>query len=279
MPDLRQLIDLNYLSMTLVTVIVFFLVALGISCAFVIFILKHVREYAIVKAMGVTPVETILLIATEVILLNLVAACAGVLLGVAVVAIVGRSGSGKTTLLHCAGGLEPPDSGRVTCFGEEIHALSRRELALFLRRSVGFVFQLGNLLSYLTVAENIALPMALNGIPRRERRRRTAALLERVGLGERGPALPRELSGGEMQRISFARAVAHRPKMVLADEPTANLDSATGRDLMALMQEIVREQRCTLLVATHDPAVEAIADEVLRLHDGRVVHGEGSPGL
>lgn len=127
-------------------------------------------------------------------------------------AVVGKSGSGKTTLLNCIGGLERPDSGRIACLGENIHELSRRALSMFQREHLGFVFQFGNLLSYLTVHENIEFPLALNRVPRRERDLRVSALLERIGLGNSARALPGELSGGEVQRISFARAVAHRDR-------------------------------------------------------------------
>lgn len=191
-------------------------------------------------------------------------------------AVAGRSGSGKTTLLNCLGGLERPDEGTILCDGIDLHALTRRRLSLFQRSNVGFVFQFGNLLSYLTVHENIAFPLALNGMRRVERELRVAALLERVGLAAAGPALPRELSGGETQRVSFARAVAHRPRLLLADEPTASLDTRTGRDVVALMVELVREQGCTLVVSTHDPAVMDAADRVVHLRDGALTEGAGA---
>lgn len=189
----------------------------------------------------------------------------------AAVAVVGRSGSGKTTLLNCLGGLERPDRGTIRCGDVNLHTLTRRGLSLFQRRSLGFVFQFGNLLSYLTVHENIAFPMALNGFSRPTREKRVGTLLERIGLQGAGPALPRELSGGEIQRVSFARAVAHGPQLLLADEPTASLDSCTGRGVVGLMLDLVRDQGCTLVVTTHDPVVMEFADRVVRLHDGRVV--------
>jgi putative ABC transport system ATP-binding protein len=186
-------------------------------------------------------------------------------------AVVGKSGSGKTTLLNCIGGLERPDRGTVTCLGQDIHALSRRSLSLFQRQHLGFVFQFGNLLSYLTVYENIDFPLALNGVPRRERDGRVLELLERVGLLDRQQALPRELSGGEVQRVSFARAVAHGPQVLLADEPTASLDSDTAHDLVQLMLDVVQEQASSLIVSTHDPVVIKLADNIMHLRDGRVV--------
>jgi len=189
-------------------------------------------------------------------------------------AVVGKSGSGKTTLLNCIGGLERPDTGTVTCLGQDIHALSRRSLSLFQRQHLGFVFQFGNLLSYLTVYENIDFPLALNGVPRKERDVRVLELLERVGLLDSQQALPRELSGGEVQRVSFARAIAHGPQVLLADEPTASLDSDTARDLVQLMVEVVQEQASSLIVSTHDPVVIDLADSIMHLRDGRVVDEE-----
>lgn len=189
-------------------------------------------------------------------------------------AVVGKSGSGKTTLLNCIGGLERPDRGSVICLGQDIHALSRRSLSLFQRQHLGFVFQFGNLLSYLTVYENIDFPLALNGVPGKERDGRVLELLERVGLLDSQQALPRELSGGEVQRVSFARAVAHGPQVLLADEPTASLDSDTARDLVQLMLDVVLEQASSLIVSTHDPVVIDLADNIMHLRDGRVVDEE-----
>lgn len=184
--------------------------------------------------------------------------------------IVGRSGSGKTTLLNCLGGLERIDRGSIVCNDIDISRLSGRPLALFQRRHVGFVFQFGNLISYLTVAENIGFPLVLNGIAGRKKARRIEELLERVGLPGTGRALPHELSGGEIQRVAFARAVAHGPRLLLADEPTASLDSATGRDVINLMFTMTALQRCTTIVATHDPDVIASAANRLVLKDGRI---------
>ena len=189
-------------------------------------------------------------------------------------AVVGKSGSGKTTLLNCIGGLERPDRGTVTCLGLDIHALSRCSLSLFQRQHLGFVFQFGNLLSYLTVYENIGFPLALNGVPKKERDGRVLGLLERVGLRDSQQALPRELSGGEVQRVSFARAVAHGPQVLLADEPTASLDSDTAHDLVQLMLDVVQEQASSLIVSTHDPVVIDLADDIMHLRDGKVVDEE-----
>lgn len=194
-------------------------------------------------------------------------------------AVVGKSGSGKTTLLNCIGGLERPDSGRIACLGENIHELSRRALSMFQREHLGFVFQFGNLLSYLTVHENIEFPLALNRVPRRERDLRVSALLERIGLGNSARALPGELSGGEVQRISFARAIAHRPQILLADEPTASLDSQTAHDLVQLMLDVVRDQAASLIVTTHDPVVIELTDSIMHLRDGKVVEESQTTAL
>jgi ABC-type lipoprotein export system ATPase subunit len=182
--------------------------------------------------------------------------------------ILGKSGSGKTTLLNCVGGLERPDRGTITCCGVEITSLSQRALSLFQRRNMGFVFQFGNLISYLTVAENIGFPLELTGISGKAKGRRIEEVLEGVGLSGTGDALPRELSGGEMQRIAFARAISHEPRILLADEPTANLDSKTAKELVALIFSITKEKGCTAVIATHDQEVTALGDHRLYLKDG-----------
>lgn len=183
--------------------------------------------------------------------------------------IAGRSGSGKTTLLNCIGILEKPEKGRVACAGIEVTKLSRRAAAQFRREQIGFVFQFANLVSYLSVRENIALPLELNHWPADARNRRVDALLDTVGMSGMGPAMPQELSGGETQRAAFARAIAHRPSILLADEPTASLDSEAGGRLIRLMQRMVGENGCTLIVATHDPDIIAAADDTFYLKDGR----------
>ena len=185
-------------------------------------------------------------------------------------AVVGKSGSGKTTLLNCVGGLENPDKGSVICFGLNIHALNAHQLSRFQRRDLGFIFQHGNLLSYLNVFENIGFPLTLNGITGGKQSRRVQALLERIGLSDAGRAQPHELSGGEIQRVAAARALAHYPKLLLADEPTASLDTETGRNLVDLMFEIGKEQDCTLLISTHDPELFPLADKDIHLKDGRI---------
>ncbi len=191
----------------------------------------------------------------------------------AMAAIVGKSGSGKTTLLNCLGGLDRPDSGSIACFGRDLLALSPRELSLFLRSSLGFVFQFGNLLSYLSVFDNVAFPLTLCGYPSAEKSRRVAGLLERIGLAGAGTALPHELSGGEVQRVAVARALAHRPRLLLADEPTASLDTATGKSLVNLMFSMGRENGCTMVLSTHDTEVMGLADQTIAIRDGMVQEG------
>ena len=184
------------------------------------------------------------------------------------VMLIGKSGSGKTTLLNCLGGLEKPDTGRVMCGGVDINALTAHELSLFHRSRVGFVFQSSNLISYLTVKENISIPLELNGISGLTRDRRVLELLSEIGLSGVGGAFPRELSGGETQRVAFARAIAHGPALLLADEPTASLDSATAGQLIQWIRDLSLKQGCTLVVATHDPEIMDIADHQLVLKDG-----------
>jgi len=189
-------------------------------------------------------------------------------------AIVGKSGSGKTTLLNCMGGLLRPDEGRVTCFGVEISRLGGKALSLFQRRNLGFIFQYGNLISCYSVFDNIAFPLVLAGVKRIERERRVAYLVERIGLHGAEGALPGELSGGEAQRVAAARAVAHSPGMLLADEPTASLDSETGRKLISLLLEITKEQKCALVLSTHDRELIGLCDRSIHIRDGRLFAGE-----
>lgn len=188
--------------------------------------------------------------------------------------LIGKSGSGKTTLLSCIGGLETPDKGTICCFGIPLHTLSAKALSRFQRKQVGFVFQSGNLLSYLTIYENIAFPLILNGETKHRIDLRVQALLEKTGLTGFGPALPRELSGGEIQRAAVARAMAHAPRLLLADEPTASLDSATGKALIQLMLSLGKDRGCTMLIATHDVELMTLSNETIQLRDGRTVGRE-----
>jgi ABC-type lipoprotein export system ATPase subunit len=184
-------------------------------------------------------------------------------------ALVGPSGSGKSTLLHLAGGLDRPDAGRVLVANHDLAVLSAAELARLRRRHVGFVFQFFHLIPTLTVAENVALPLTLDRVRHVEEAVRD--MLERVGLGHRHDHLPGELSGGEMQRAAIARALVARPQLILADEPTGNLDSTTGAAILALLAERVRETGAALLMVTHDATAAGRADRVVSLRDGRLV--------
>jgi len=188
------------------------------------------------------------------------------------VAILGPSGSGKSTMLALMAGLDRPSSGRVLLDGEPIQELSEDALALLRRRKVGFVFQSFQLLGNLTARENILLPMELIG--RRDARARAAALLGEVGLSERGHHYPSQLSGGEQQRVAVARAFAAEPSILLADEPTGNLDSATGRSLLDALARMRDRHGTTLVLVTHDPAVAATAERLVYLRDGRIEREE-----
>ena len=186
------------------------------------------------------------------------------------VALVGPSGSGKSTLLNLLGGLDRPSSGELWLNGMPLHSADDVARTRHRKEQVGFIFQSFNLLPRLTALENVAVPLMLAGVPKEERQARARALLERVGLGHRLDHYPAELSGGEQQRTAVARALIHNPGLILADEPTGNLDSVTGDDIMALLQTLNREQAITLVVVTHDPDVAAYADRIVRLHDGQI---------
>lgn len=195
-------------------------------------------------------------------------------------AVRGRSGSGKTTLLNLLGGLDRPTAGRVIVDGHEISSLSEDELVGVRRRTVAFVFQAFGLVPFLTAAENVEVPLRLVHAEPRERDARVADLLEIVGLGERARHRPHELSGGEQQRVALARALANRPSLLLADEPTGQLDSDTGHVIMLLLRSIVRHEGITAVVATHDPMMLDVADRVVELSDGRFVdHGVAAPSI
>jgi ABC-type lipoprotein export system ATPase subunit len=187
------------------------------------------------------------------------------------IAFVGKSGSGKTTLLNCIGGLLRPDAGTVSYFGSQINLFNRKEMALFQRQKLGFIFQYGNLLSYYTVYDNISFPLILNGMDKKKRERHVKYLLDRIGMTGLEKALPNELSGGEAQRVAAARAIAHSPQMLLADEPTASLDSETGKNLMELFFEMARENHCTLLLSTHDPELLHLCDQSFYMRDGKLI--------
>ena len=186
-----------------------------------------------------------------------------------VVAVTGPSGSGKSTLLGLIAGLDTPTAGTVVVNGAEVTRLGEAELARFRLATIGYVFQSYHLIPTLTAAENVAVPLELAGVPRPLAR--AAALLDAVGLGARAHHYPAQLSGGEQQRVALARAVALRPPLLLADEPTGNLDSATGAQIIELLLASARERGATLLLVTHDPALAERASRVIALRDGRVV--------
>ena len=187
------------------------------------------------------------------------------------VVLLGPSGSGKSTLLNLVAGIDRPDSGRVEVAGVGLHELNERERTLFRRRHLGFVFQFFNLLPTLTVLENLLLPIELKGRVDEGARRSALDLLARVGLDDRADAFPDRLSGGEQQRIAIARALVHEPDLILADEPTGNLDPETGERVLALINTLVRDEGRTLLAVTHSREVAASADRILRLDRGRLV--------
>jgi putative ABC transport system ATP-binding protein len=186
------------------------------------------------------------------------------------VAIMGPSGSGKSTLLHVIGALEPATSGTVALEGERYDGLEDDELTRLRRERMGFVFQFFNLLPSLSALENVMLPALIARSATDETRARAEELLRRVGLGDRAAHTPSELSGGEQQRVSIARALLLRPRLVLADEPTGNLDSHAGAEILRLLRELNRDEGVTVVMVTHDPTAAAIADRVVFLRDGRV---------
>ena len=188
------------------------------------------------------------------------------------VAVVGRSGSGKTTLLNLIGGLDRPDAGTVQVAGTEVTALDEQGLSRLRRDTISYVFQTFGLIPALTAAENVGLPLRLRRTPVPERERRVAQLLDLVGLRDHGRQRPAELSGGQQQRVGIARALAGSPRLLLADEPTGQLDAETGLSVMALLRAVVESEGVTAVIATHDPVMMSLADRVLTIADGRV-HG------
>jgi putative ABC transport system ATP-binding protein len=186
------------------------------------------------------------------------------------VALLGRSGSGKSTMLNLVSGIDRPDEGVVRVAGADLTAMDERERTLFRRRHIGFVYQFFNLIPTLTVAENVALPLDLLDVPASDQARRVETLLSEVGLEALGAAFPDRLSGGEQQRVAVARALVHEPRLVLADEPTGNLDAETGQAVLDLLERLVRSRGRTMLVVTHSREVAAFADRVVTLDHGRL---------
>ena len=208
-----------------------------------------------------------------------VAALRGVSLSVAegeFVALQGTSGSGKSTLLNLFGGLDRPTSGEVIFDGRSLAPLNKKEMARYRRHSVGMIFQNFNLIPTMTAAENVALALAFGGLRGREREERTRELLSRVGLGDRLTHRPSELSGGEQQRVAIARALSNRPRALLADEPTGNLDSTRAEELLGLLREMVGRDRLTILMVTHDRELATrFADRTIYMKDGAIMGDEG----
>ena len=186
-------------------------------------------------------------------------------------ALCGRSGSGKTTLLNVIGGLDTPTGGTVSVAGREVTRMTERERMELRRDTIAFIFQSFGLIPMLSAAENVGIPLRITGTPPAERDRRVATMLAIVGLSEHAAHRPDELSGGQQQRIAIARALAGRPQLLIADEPTSQLDLETGLQIMRLLLTVVRSEGITALVATHDEALMDLADEVIRLEDGRIV--------
>jgi putative ABC transport system ATP-binding protein len=185
------------------------------------------------------------------------------------VAIVGPSGSGKSTLMNLLGCLDTPTEGTYAIGGDNVAGVTRDTLAEIRNRRVGFVFQNFNLLPHITAQENVELPMLFGGIPPKDRRARAIELLTKVGLGDRVDHKPTELSGGQMQRVAIARALAMNPDIILADEPTGNLDTSSGTDVMSLFNELWKSGR-TLVIITHDPALAKRASRIVEIRDGRI---------
>ncbi len=189
----------------------------------------------------------------------------------AFIALMGRSGSGKTTLLNMIGGLDQPSSGEVALYGQVLNGMNQDQLTLLRREKIGFIFQSFALLPILSAWENVEMPLRIAGVrSRRERRQRAEAALALVGLERWATHRPAEMSGGQQQRVAIARALVSRPRLLLADEPTGELDSTTGRNLLTLLRTIVRTEGVTLIMATHDRTIFDFADVVYQLRDGRI---------
>ncbi len=196
-----------------------------------------------------------------------------------VLCIMGPSGSGKTTLLNIIGTLDKPTKGKVLLEGIDVTKLSEKELTKIRRHKIGFVFQFHNLIPVLTALENVELPMILAGIPREERLQRAKYLLKLVGLEDRINHRPHELSGGEQQRVAIARALANKPSIILADEPTGELDTENGERVMRIFREVVNEEGATAIIVTHNPLISKFSDRILYLRDGRIEKEESRRAL
>ncbi|MDR0784762.1 MAG: ABC transporter ATP-binding protein [Treponema sp.] len=189
-------------------------------------------------------------------------------------AIAGPSGSGKSTFLHLAGCLDTLTGGSMSIGGQDVAGLSKKQLALLRRHSIGFIFQAYNLIPVLSTEENVAFPLTLLGVERREAAERVRTVLAQVGLGGMEKRRPKEMSGGQQQRVAIARALVKRPALILADEPTANLDSAIGREILELMLSLNKSEGTTFIFSTHDPMVMDFARRIVRLRDGQIESDE-----
>lgn len=190
--------------------------------------------------------------------------------------VLGSSGSGKSTLLNIMAGLEKPSRGTVAIGGKDVTGYSEKQWALFRQQNIGFVFQAYNLIPTLTALENVAMPLVFRGMGKNERLKRSASMLKAVGLGSRMLHKPSQMSGGQQQRVGIARAFVARPKIVFADEPTGNLDSKTGRDVMELMIAMARKYGETLVIVTHDQEMARFTDRIVTIHDGSVIKDEAT---
>ena len=190
-------------------------------------------------------------------------------------ALMGPSGSGKTTLLNCLGGIDRPDSGSIWIGGEDLTQMDGDALAMLRRRRVGNIFQFFHLLPTLSVRENVGFPLVMLGVSAAEARERVGKLLERVKIAHRGDALPSQLSGGEMQRCAIARALVHRPAVILADEPTGNLDSVNSANILKLLEELTGETSTALVLVTHSEEAARICQRVVTIRDGELEEGRG----
>jgi putative ABC transport system ATP-binding protein len=186
------------------------------------------------------------------------------------IAVRGRSGSGKSTLLNLIGGIDTPDAGRIVVAGVDLTGLTERDRTLFRREHIGFVYQAFNLVPTLSVADNIRLVLELNGVSARDGQQRIEQLLDAVGLADRADSYPDVLSGGEQQRVAIARALCHEPAVVIADEPTGNLDDTTAEIVLELLDRLVRERGGTMLIATHSARVASVCDREVEIHGGRL---------
>ncbi len=194
------------------------------------------------------------------------------------VAIMGASGSGKSTLLHLLGCLDNPNSGEIVIEQQRVNGLNDRELSLLRRRKIGFIFQFFNLIPVLTAEENVALPLMIDGLKKKQIQTKIDEALALVGLSHRRHHFPDELSGGEQQRVAIARALITKPSIILADEPTGNLDSITSEEIMSLLRQSCSQLQQTIILVTHDPKDAAFADRVIFLKDGRIVDQAGIKG-